>query len=451
MKPAAVHWSTFVATLRSSSGSLLSILAVLFFLPGFSFGQDIIFPMVRISPQNDSGYIIRHEPRTIPSEKFSRADLLRSFQKHSDQHSLPPQNPVQQAGSILPCSDNKDSTPSDQLELAPVFGRPDVDVLGVSFHNFHINHLKWDPLDTSTGQFLRNKLLPPPDSIKLTPQQIKRRVWLIGAANVVGYSGVMVALSAAWYKGFPKTSFHFFDDHKEWLQVDKVGHMYGAYIESRASSELWKWTGINRKARIWLGGMSGAVYQTVIETLDGFSAEWGWSWGDFTANILGSGFFTAQELAWNDQRIKLKWSFHRKSYHDATLNQRSDALFGKSTPERFLKDYNGQTYWASVNIRSFLPKSKWPAWLSVAVGYGAEGMFGGEQNIARDANGNITFDRRDIKRYRQWYLAPDIDLSKIRTRSKAINFLFTVLSAFKFPLPSLEFSNGKLRANLIHF
>jgi hypothetical protein len=85
------------------------------------------------------------------------------------------------------------------------------------------------------------------------------------------------------------------------------------------------------------------------------------------------------------------------------------------------------------------------------LGYGAEGMFGGEENIAKDANGNFTFDRRDITRRRQWYLAPDIDLSKIKTKSKLVNFMFTIFSAFKFPTPSLEFSKGKLRVNAIHF
>lgn len=285
----------------------------------------------------------------------------------------------------------------------------------------------------------------------LTPAQVKKRVWLVGSANVVGYGGIMFALSQAWYKDFPKSKLHSFNDIPEWQQVDKVGHLYSAYIESRASMELWRWTGIDRKKRIWIGGMSGAFYQTVIEVLDGYSAGWGWSWGDFGANIIGSGVLVAQELGWNDQRIKLKFSFHRKNYDDPSLNQRSDVLFGKSAPERFLKDYNGQTYWASANLKSFFPQSNLPPWLCLSVGYGAEGMFGGTENIAKDAAGNITFNRTDIKRYRQWYLAPDIDLSKIKTRSKAINFMLTVLSAFKFPAPSLEFSNGQFKLNALHF
>ena len=285
----------------------------------------------------------------------------------------------------------------------------------------------------------------------LSSLQKKKRIWFVGSANIIGYSGVMIALSSAWYSQYKQTNFHTFNDFPEWKQVDKVGHLYSAYIESRASMEMWRWTGIDRKKRIWLGGMSGAFYQTVIEVLDGFSTGWGWSWSDFSANILGSTALVAQELAWNDQRIKLKFSFHRKNYNDPQLNQRSDKLFGTSSAERLLKDYNGQTYWASMNLKPFFKNSNLPAWLSVSVGYGAEGLFGGTENIGKDDNGNITFNRPDIKRYRQWFLSPDIDLTKIKTNKKGVKFLLTVLSAFKFPTPSLEFSNGKFKAHAIHF
>ena len=91
-----------------------------------------------------------------------------------------------------------------------------------------------------------------------------------------------------------------------------------------------------------------------------------------------------------------------------------------------------------------------PRWLNISVGYGGEGMFGGFDNTWIDANG-IAINRPDIKRYRQWYLAPDIDLSKIKTNSKALKFFLTFLSAFKFPAPTLEFSNGKFKAHAIYF
>ena len=285
----------------------------------------------------------------------------------------------------------------------------------------------------------------------LTPQQVKSRVRIIAIANIGAYSGVMAGLNAAWYSKYERGKFHTFNDNKEWLQVDKVGHMYSAYIESRGSMEMWRWTGISRKKQIWYGGLTGAVYQTVIEVLDGFCTEWGWSWGDFSANILGSGALITQELLWDDQRVKLKFSFHKKNYGDEGLNARADKLYGKTVTERFIKDYNAQSYWASVNLRSFLPETNLPPWLCVAVGYGAEGMFGGNENLARDKDGTIIFDRRDTRRYRQWYLSPDIDFSKIKTEKKGLRILFFALSAFKFPAPSLEFSKGKFKVNALHF
>ena len=279
----------------------------------------------------------------------------------------------------------------------------------------------------------------------------KKRIHLVTAANIVGYGGVLVGFNAAWYANYPRSSFHFFNDNAEWLQVDKAGHMYGAYIESYGSYEMWRWSGLPRKQRIWIGGLSGIAYQSIIEVLDGFSSEYGFSVGDFEANIIGSGLFIGQELAWNDQRIKLKFSFHKKDYGAADLDARANVIYGNSETERFLKDYNAATDWVSVNIESFFPKAKVPSWFSIAFGYGAEGMFGARSNIAKDKNGNIIFDRSDIKRYRQWFLAPDVDLTKIKTKKRAVKMILGVLNAFKFPTPSLEFSNGNFKGHWIHF
>ncbi|MBI2730849.1 MAG: DUF2279 domain-containing protein [Sphingobacteriales bacterium] len=280
---------------------------------------------------------------------------------------------------------------------------------------------------------------------------IKKRVNLITAINIAGYGGSLILLNQAWYAKYPRSSFHTFDDNKEWLQVDKFGHTWTAYNTGKASTEMWKWTGMNKKKAAIIGGLSGAAYLTVIEFLDGFSSEWGFSWGDMGANVFGSGLFLSQELAWGEQRIQYKFSFHNKNYGEPLLNQRADKLFGNSWYERMLKDYNGQSYWLSANLKSFFPQSNLPAWLNMSVGYGAEGMFGGFENIATDRNGTITFDRRDIKRYRQWYLAPDVDFTKIKTNKKWLRTAFHFLNAFKFPAPALELSNGKLKAHAFLF
>ncbi|MEJ7611430.1 MAG: DUF2279 domain-containing protein [Ferruginibacter sp.] len=299
---------------------------------------------------------------------------------------------------------------------------------------------------TPTEYFSRS-----PNSFEISYPFNKKRVKAIAVANVAGYSAAMVGLYAAWYKDYPQSNFHIFNDGAEWLQMDKIGHVYSAYASSRASMELWRWTGISRKKRILLGGFSGAFYQTAIETLDGFSAEWGWSWGDFAANVAGSSLLVAQEFAWNEQRIQFKWSFHKKSYTDPQLNARSKELFGTGKPERFLKDYNGQTYWLSANLRSFMPQSRLPRWFQVAVGTGVEGLFGARGNYDADKNGSVTFSRPEIQRYRQWYLAPDIDLTKIKTRKKGIKMALNILSIVKFPTPSLEYSKKGFSVNWLHF
>jgi len=295
---------------------------------------------------------------------------------------------------------------------------------------------------TVAGQSLA---FPSIESPKKTP------VYLAAIGSAAAYSGSLVALSNAWYKHYPQSYFHFFDDTNDWLQVDKAGHVFGSYTASKMSMELWRRVGVSRKQRILTAGISGAAYMTVIEVLDGFSSQWGFSVSDFSSNIAGSSLFIAQELAWDEQRIQVKFSFRRNDYGSASLNQKADDLFGNSSLERMLKDYNGQTYWLSANLRSFAKNSALPSWLNIAIGYGAEGMFGGSENRQKDKNGMVVFDRRDISRYRQWYLSPDIDLTKIKTKSKFLKAAFFLLNSWKFPAPSIGVSKKGIEWNWMEF
>lgn len=299
--------------------------------------------------------------------------------------------------------------------------------------------------------FAQDSLLLPvvqPDTLIGKPN--KTRIYLAAGASILGYGAGLAEMSAAWYRRYPQTSFHFFNDANDWLQVDKAGHVYGAYTAGKISMELWRWAGLPRKQRIWIGGLSGAAFMTVIEVLDGFSSAWGFSAGDMAANLCGSGLLITQELAWNEQKVQLKFSFHKTGYDDVVLNKRANDLFGNRGWERMLKDYNAQTYWASVNLKSFFKKSNLPAWLNVAVGYGADGMFGGSENIAR-TDGIVYFDRSDIPRRRQWYLSPDIDLTRIKTKNKLLKATFFLLNAIKIPAPSIGISNKGIEWNWMHF
>ncbi|MDE3248965.1 MAG: DUF2279 domain-containing protein [Bacteroidota bacterium] len=268
----------------------------------------------------------------------------------------------------------------------------------------------------------------------VTPKS--NRVFTVSAAHIGFWTGTFISLNKTWYSQYPRSSFHFFNDNDEWEQMDKLGHMWTAYNLGAVSAASWRWAGLSERKSVLLGGISAIAYQSIIEIQDGFSAEWGFSWGDMTANALGAAAFAAQQLHWKEQRIQLKLSYWGFQYAPELISRRND-LFGTSLPERMLKDYNSQTYWFSANIHSFFPQSKWPAWLNLSVGYGADGMLGGTQNTWTDKQG-IFHDRRDIPRMRRFFIAPDIDLTKIKTKSKILRTVFSAVNVLKFPAPALE-------------
>jgi len=102
------------------------------------------------------------------------------------------------------------------------------------------------------------------------------------------YVGGMVTLSQTWYNKDSQTKFHFFNDNAEWKQVDKAGHFWGAFQESKGGVDALKQTGLSEKQAIWLGSLTGILLQTPIELLDGYQESYGASVGDLVANTAGS-------------------------------------------------------------------------------------------------------------------------------------------------------------------
>lgn len=314
-------------------------------------------------------------------------------------------------------------------------------------------------LQANTGlkaesQKLKAGILPPtaccplPDSSRAANNT---RVWLIGGAHVAAWTASYIALNKAWYADYPKSDFHFFNDNGEWNQMDKCGHSWTAYQVSRLSAGLWKWSGLSDRTSAWLGGASGLAYQSIIEIQDGLSSEWGFSWGDMAANTLGAAGFVAQQLGWSAQRFQIKLSYGPYDYNSPELVTRRNQLFGKSLPERMLKDYNSQTYWLSTNVHAFFKDSKWPAWLNIAIGYNSNGMLGGYENKWTDKQGN-TFTRYDIQRERHFLLSPDIDLTRIKSNNKWVRTLLSVANMVKIPAPAIMLSSkGKLKLYALYY
>lgn len=270
---------------------------------------------------------------------------------------------------------------------------------------------------------------------------LKKRKLILGASSVALTAGSLVYLNQAWYAQYSSSKFHTFNDNDEWLQMDKCGHTFTTYQTGRLMMQAMDWAGYAKKKQVLIGGLSGFGYMTAIEVMDGYSSGWGFSWGDMGANALGSGLAIGQKLLWNEQRIQLKFSFYQSPF----AKYRTDQL-GKSLSTQILKDYNGQTYWLSINPSSFLKKdTRFPKWINLTFGYGASGMLGARYNnvLAQDKNGNTFY----FNRYRQAYFSLDVDFTRIKTKSKVLKAVFSCINVIKIPFPNLELSEGKLKFN----
>ncbi|WP_370101867.1 DUF2279 domain-containing protein [Xanthomarina gelatinilytica] len=275
----------------------------------------------------------------------------------------------------------------------------------------------------SFSQSKLNQFLKPSDTLNTS----RRNAVIITEASMATLT--LVGLNQLWYADYPKSKFHTLNDNNQWLQMDKLGHVFSAYQLGRLGANTLHWSGVSKQDQLIYGSTIGVAFLTVVEVFDGYSEEWGFSWGDMAANVTGAGLYIGQELLWKEQRFTLKYSFHRTDYAP-----QNPEVLGNGFSEEFLKDYNGQTYWLSLNLHAFFKESKIPSWLNVALGYGAEGMISGS-----NTNDNDVVQEQNP--YRQFYLSLDVDLTRIKTNSHVLRTIFDVFNVIKVPFPALEFND----------
>lgn len=271
-----------------------------------------------------------------------------------------------------------------------------------------------------------------PILLNQSPAFNRKRFTAVVASESLAATMVTVGLQYLWYKKYPKSKFHFFDDNDEWLQMDKVGHATTAYNISALQYNLMRWSGVKPNTSAWIGGMTGLAYLMMIEIMDGFSAEWGFSKGDLEADIFGSAFFTAQQELWKEQKIQMRFSFHKSIFAKFNPNE-----LGDNFPQRMIKDYNGQTYWLSFNIHSFLHQSNnFPRWMNVDFGYGADGMTGAVINPKKVNNQSIPSFERNRKLF--------FGIDGAFTKPATIPFP-SWINIFRIPTPVLELKQHQIK------
>ena len=275
----------------------------------------------------------------------------------------------------------------------------------------------------------------------LTPTDtlnINRRNTVIVTESTLA-TATLIGLNQVWYADYEQSKFHTTNDLNQWLQMDKMGHVFTAYQLGRHGANLLNWSGVNKKNQLLYGATLGFAFLTAVEVLDGYSKAWGFSWSDVGANALGTGLFVSQELLWDEQRVALKFGFKPSPY--AKLNP---SKLGTSFTEQLLKDYNGQTYWLSININSFFKTKHLPKWLNLAIGYGGAEMLGDFEDTD---NQMLT----SFKPYRQYYLSLDVNLSNLSTNSALLKTIFSIFNMIKIPFPSIEINKNGVVFHLLHY
>ena len=268
----------------------------------------------------------------------------------------------------------------------------------------------------------------------------KKRVWIASGISAYTQIGSISALYSIWYSQNSNSSFHFFNDYGNWGNVDKYGHAYSSYQLSRTTANLYKWSGMSRRNSAFVGFALGLSYQTTLEIFDGFSSGYGFSWGDVWFNILGSSLYLGQELTFKEQIFLPKFSYHPTSYADIR-----PSTLGSNHAERFLKDYNGQTYWLSFSPKSFLKSSKFPEWLCLSIGYGIDARIVGDKTSYVDVNGQTYFSNPEF------YLSLDVDFKKLPIKNKTLKKVLTSLNYLKIPAPALSLRGNKFKFYPVYF
>ena len=280
-------------------------------------------------------------------------------------------------------------------------------------------------------------------SLDTTKNKIDKNFYKFLVVEGAVLTGAMSYLKNEWYSDKKRVPFHFYNDLKGWNQIDKFGHFYASYLESNVGYSLMKKFNFSERQSLYMGGFQGLILETPIEFFDAYYEGWGFSISDMVANALGSLFFIYQQKLFGEQVIKPKLSFSRSVYA-----RNANGLLGKNNLfSEFVYDYNGYTYWFSFSPKRLFNLKKIPEWINLSVGYGSDGMLGEFENKLSYRGAVLP----EYKRYRQFYLSLDIDLSKVKTNSRFMSHVFNALSYIKIPLPTIEVSNKKVRGHLFYF
>jgi hypothetical protein len=234
---------------------------------------------------------------------------------------------------------------------------------------------------------------------------------VVGGITLVTGIGVHIYQQNAWWKN-QRRKFHFTDDSYYALGIDKVGHFYAGNMLAHLFSSGLEAANFQSEEAAVYGGIASLAFETYVEIEDGFGPDWGFSPGDFTADVLGAGFSVGQYYFPFLKNFQVKFSYYPSKKFREGLHK------GNS-----IDDYEGQKYWLSMRVKNLLPDQVsrfWPSFLNIAGGMGV-----------RDLDGSGGGQR-------EFYISLDLDTEQIPLYGGVWQFVKNSFNYIHFPMPGLR-------------
>jgi len=241
---------------------------------------------------------------------------------------------------------------------------------------------------------------------------ITNRLYLLGGVSAAAFIYAYGIQNNMWWKG-EKSGFHtnWNEDWNASLGADKIGHFYFGFTTATIYKHGFQWAGFSKSKSLIYSGLFTFTYQTFLEIRDGFSKDYGFSWGDFGANLLGSMYPVIQN------------NFPLLNNFNIKISYQASERFKNNSNRYILDDYESTYHWLSIDFNNLLPSSAakyFPDFLNLTIGHSVNGL---------NNSGN---------RNHEFYIGLDWDIEALPGSSPVLLFLKELINLYHLPAPTIK-------------
>jgi hypothetical protein len=221
----------------------------------------------------------------------------------------------------------------------------------------------------------------------------------------------------AFWRYANQVPWHWSNDPPYAMHIDKFAHFDLSAAGSEGVAWAYKSAGVKPETAVWLGAGFTFLDGVLVEMNDaqhGWSAEYGFSPGDATGDLIGSALPVLRYYYPFFNRLSTKISLWP-----------SDAL-KQGAYKTIADDYESQFFWLSWDVHDVTPL---PSWMNIALGFSAESLL----------TADFLPSRKGTTPYTDVYISPDINLGGIPIEGEFWRVFTSIMSYVRIPLPALQF------------